>query len=440
MVLAAGFQAAARAPAAPASRSPPPCMVAELGLSLPTAEPTAVGSAAAAAEPRGHSGMTARWYPVALSEQLGTERPFATRLFGEPIVLYRDRLGAPVAVADVCPHRSAPLSMGDVEEGQLRCFYHGWAFGEEGRCTSIPTIPGGKVPARTASCESYAVEERAGALWVWRGNALSADGRRLPEAPAEGLSVCTVLDYECDWAAVVAHRLDAEPLAAASPLLRALSAGAALGEASFDGPTVARSSASEPRLGEEVSVQPIAPGRCRALARHSFPPSPLLGALQSLPGGEALLCRAVRAEATRAAAEGYEALRARGGGGGAASPSSAGGGALFREWFARAEEAEGSLYFAGWEGRAAGSQQYVSSGVYVRHGQQRDDDEATGTLGLKRNYRQSNPPLEFGPARPQPLAGARHTRAEQALIGAAVALPVAQLSHGAFSAALRVFG
>jgi phenylpropionate dioxygenase-like ring-hydroxylating dioxygenase large terminal subunit len=52
---------------------------------------------------------------VAFSEQLGSTKPLGTRLWGEPIVLYRDAEGEVVAAKDVCPHRSAPLSVGDVE-------------------------------------------------------------------------------------------------------------------------------------------------------------------------------------------------------------------------------------------------------------------------------------------------------------------------------------
>ena len=54
-------------------------------------------------------------FAVAYSEQLQADRIFATRLWGEPLVLYRDAQGEPVCVRDVCPHRSAPLSMGDVQ-------------------------------------------------------------------------------------------------------------------------------------------------------------------------------------------------------------------------------------------------------------------------------------------------------------------------------------
>lgn len=63
-----------------------------------------------------------------------TDSPFATRLWGEPLVVYRDSKGELVAMADVCPHRSAPLSMGKIENDELVCMYHGWRFGEKGKC------------------------------------------------------------------------------------------------------------------------------------------------------------------------------------------------------------------------------------------------------------------------------------------------------------------
>ena len=61
-------------------------------------------------------------------------KPFATRLWGEPLVIYRDSNRELVAMTDVCPHRSAPLSMGRVEDDELVCMYHGWRFGEKGDC------------------------------------------------------------------------------------------------------------------------------------------------------------------------------------------------------------------------------------------------------------------------------------------------------------------
>ena len=59
-----------------------------------------------------------------------------------------DASGSINCVADACPHRSAPLSMGRVgDDGNLRCFYHGWAFGAKGECVDVPTASGGAMQA-----------------------------------------------------------------------------------------------------------------------------------------------------------------------------------------------------------------------------------------------------------------------------------------------------
>ena len=34
------------------------------------------------------------------------------------------------------------LSLGRVCDGQLECAYHGWRFAGDGRCVSIPALPG----------------------------------------------------------------------------------------------------------------------------------------------------------------------------------------------------------------------------------------------------------------------------------------------------------
>ena len=90
------------------------------------------------------------------SSDIANDKPFGTKLLNEPIVLYRDQDGEVTCVTDVCPHRSAPLSMGDIDNGVLRCFYHGWGFGKEGQCVSVPT---GTPPVR-AACATRAVAER----------------------------------------------------------------------------------------------------------------------------------------------------------------------------------------------------------------------------------------------------------------------------------------
>ena len=62
------------------------------------------------------------WYAFAYPWQIEDGEVFSTRLWGEPMVIYRDAEGNLVCSKDVCPHRSAPLSMGKMNaDGQLEC-------------------------------------------------------------------------------------------------------------------------------------------------------------------------------------------------------------------------------------------------------------------------------------------------------------------------------
>ncbi|MBC7780086.1 MAG: aromatic ring-hydroxylating dioxygenase subunit alpha [Proteobacteria bacterium] len=90
-------------------------------------------------------------------------RPFT--LLGERIVLWLDGEGKPAAVRDRCCHRTAQLSKGFCEGGNLVCGYHGWTYDRGGRCVKIPQQPDSAIPfgARVAA---YHCEARYGYAWV----------------------------------------------------------------------------------------------------------------------------------------------------------------------------------------------------------------------------------------------------------------------------------
>lgn len=113
--------------------------------------------------------LRSHWYPVAEVTDVGAE-PFAVRLLGDDLVLWRDTAGTLTAAPDRCPHREAPLSIGRIDDGDvLRCAYHGWGFGTGGRCVDVPSSgPGATVPP-TAHLPCLRVEERYGLIWVCPG-------------------------------------------------------------------------------------------------------------------------------------------------------------------------------------------------------------------------------------------------------------------------------
>ena len=78
------------------------------------------------------------WQPIAAVSELDDTATKAVRLMGEDLVLYKDLSGRYGLLDRHCPHRSADLSYGIVEDCGLRCSYHGWRFDETGACREQP--------------------------------------------------------------------------------------------------------------------------------------------------------------------------------------------------------------------------------------------------------------------------------------------------------------
>ncbi|MDA8296121.1 MAG: aromatic ring-hydroxylating dioxygenase subunit alpha [Actinomycetota bacterium] len=119
------------------------------------------------------------WYVAALSAEI-TATPLGRTILGEPVVLYRLADGRPVALADRCPHRRYPLSLGCLDGDHLVCGYHGFAFDAEGRCVAVPGQA--HVPAR-ANVASYPLVEQGAWAWIFMGDAGRADEVEIPPTP-----------------------------------------------------------------------------------------------------------------------------------------------------------------------------------------------------------------------------------------------------------------
>lgn len=119
------------------------------------------------------------WYMAAWADEVST-KPLARRICDLPIVLFRSLEGEACALIDSCSHRGAPLSLGTVVPGGIRCNYHGVVFGCTGRCLNVPnqtTIP------EKAKVESFVVVERDEILWIWIGEAELADPALIVDYP-----------------------------------------------------------------------------------------------------------------------------------------------------------------------------------------------------------------------------------------------------------------
>ena len=123
------------------------------------------------------------WYPVTFIQDLPSKRPYSFSLYDQPLVLFRNEDGQLICLRDLCPHRAAKLSDGQIIDGKIECLYHGWQFGSGGECLHIPQLPtDGKIPAQ-ACVQSFLVVEKQGIIWMWAGEAEIADENSIPILP-----------------------------------------------------------------------------------------------------------------------------------------------------------------------------------------------------------------------------------------------------------------
>lgn len=106
------------------------------------------------------------WYAVFESFQVRPRRPFGARRFGLDVVAWRDEHGSVVLQEDRCPHRSAKLSIGTVEDGVIACPFHAWRFGPDGACRHIPET-GREAPR--IRLVTFKTREAHGLIWAWWG-------------------------------------------------------------------------------------------------------------------------------------------------------------------------------------------------------------------------------------------------------------------------------
>ena len=115
------------------------------------------------------------WFMVA-DAALVTSEPKPVRYFGQELVLYRGKSTGRVVLLDAyCPHMGTHLARNrtsyvvrngaQVDGDSIRCPFHRWRFGPDGRCNEIPysTAP---IPA-AARVRAWHVIETMGAVFAW---------------------------------------------------------------------------------------------------------------------------------------------------------------------------------------------------------------------------------------------------------------------------------
>ena len=114
--------------------------------------------------------MRRYWQPAALVDELSGNRPIKPlRLFGEDLVIFKDDRGRYGLIGRRCPHRGTDLAYGRLEDGGLRCAFHGWLFDVSGQCLETPAEPADSKLCANIRQKSYPVVEKSGILFAYLG-------------------------------------------------------------------------------------------------------------------------------------------------------------------------------------------------------------------------------------------------------------------------------
>jgi phenylpropionate dioxygenase-like ring-hydroxylating dioxygenase large terminal subunit len=116
------------------------------------------------------------WWVAAHASEV-TTTPTLRWILELPVALYRTEAGEAVALHNRCPHRWAPLHMGEVAGSDLVCPYHGMQFAPSGQCVKVPTQD---MTPPAIRVRSFPAVERYGFVWVWTGDAELADPGLIP--------------------------------------------------------------------------------------------------------------------------------------------------------------------------------------------------------------------------------------------------------------------
>lgn len=117
------------------------------------------------------------WYVAAWDEEIKQGEMLHRRLLNEPILMFRDADGRACALRDRCPHRFAPLHLGNFDGQAVQCRYHGLKFDARGACVHNPhgTLP------KSARVQTYPIAELHSMIWIWMGDADKADSGLIPD-------------------------------------------------------------------------------------------------------------------------------------------------------------------------------------------------------------------------------------------------------------------
>ena len=111
------------------------------------------------------------WLPALHAEELPENDcpPVRVKILSERLIAFRDSEGRYGLMDEFCAHRGVSLWFGRVEEGGLRCAYHGWKYDYTGQCLEVPSEPENSNFCTKVKLTAYPLVKVGDILWTYLG-------------------------------------------------------------------------------------------------------------------------------------------------------------------------------------------------------------------------------------------------------------------------------
>jgi len=104
------------------------------------------------------------WYVICRKEEIEENKILLKYVFDQEIIIWKKKERI-MAWENLCIHRGSRLSLGSINNGILKCAYHGWEYNQDAQCVKIPSQPEIKIPKK-ACVKSYKVIEKMNMVWI----------------------------------------------------------------------------------------------------------------------------------------------------------------------------------------------------------------------------------------------------------------------------------
>jgi 5,5'-dehydrodivanillate O-demethylase len=130
------------------------------------------------------------------------------RILGEDLLLFRSAEGELVCIEEHCSHRNVSLYRGFIEEGGIRCCYHGWKFDCSGQCIERPfeTVE----PPPAAHLKTYPLATLGGLVFAFMGAGTPPVLPRWDVLVREDRprSILVMPIHQCNWLQIQENTVD----------------------------------------------------------------------------------------------------------------------------------------------------------------------------------------------------------------------------------------